>query len=366
MRRDKYFYRHILAAVLCFSLIFSGLGFSVFAEGDDDSNITISSISLGSKKTVEFSNDQNLKYYKFTVSKKGFYKIDMYNSYNDDFNDNFYLAVYKSKAEMENAGERFDSISGTYNYDSPDSDYEIYDLSAGTYYVAIECFNTKQNKTGIKISAASEKDLYSVDLGEFFYAGMKDVGVSAGYYDVKKDKPYDGKLISVKSSNKKVVKVNKETFPDEKGKKVKAFSLDYKKAGKAKITVEFKSAKGKKYKITKTIVIQKYPKVIKSLKVNGKKVKVSKNKFEYCVNNYKKTSGKVKLALKKGWKVLEVTADYNGRKWKNVELNRKVVKKGSKISFPKKYELMTIFIRIGDKDQNNVFTYKILFPRYEY
>ena len=104
-------------------------------------------------------------------------------------------------------------------------------------------------------------------------------------------------LLSVKSSNKKVLKVVKTEGDD-----LYSYYLVPKKAGKSKITLKYKY-KGKTYKLSKTMQVKKYPKPIKKIKINGKTKKPSKYKFSCDTNNYKKTSAKIKITPAKGWKI---------------------------------------------------------------
>jgi len=135
---------------------------------------------------------------------------------------------------------------------------------------------------------------------------------------------------SVKSSNKKVIKVSKYYYYDDKNKKHTGYELLYKKAGKAKITVKYKTPSGKVKTAKKTITVKPYPNPIKSLKVNGKKVSTKKNQYFYD-KKYKGTKAKIKVKLNKGWKIKSAYIDvYNNKTGKEIKGAKTKVKKGKK------------------------------------
>ena len=180
--------------------------------------------------------------------------------------------------------------------------------------------------------------------------------IDVGSYDEAKDDTVWATVTSAKSSKKSVIKIKTETWTDENNKPVKNYTMSFRKAGKAKITVKFKKPDGSKGTITKTINVKKYPNQIKSLKVNGKKVKTSKGtkRYDYTVTKFKKNKVTVKMALKKGWKVSYVSAyAYNTKngKDKDIKVKPAAVKKGTGIKFPKGYDLMNITIDMQKGNQ---------------
>ena len=87
-------------------------------------------------------------------------------------------------------------------------------------------------------------------------------------------------------------------------------------------------------------------------KVNGKTVKVSKHKYSYSKYT-KKTTVKVKMALKKGWKIAAVYAykyDKDGNE-KEVSIRKSSITKGRLLSFASKYENfnITVYMSKGSK-----------------
>lgn len=172
------------------------------------------------------------------------------------------------------------------------------------------------------------------------------------------------KVTSVKSNNSKVAKVYKNTYKDENGKKQVSFTVQGKKPGKAKLTVKFKSG-GKTKTIKKNISVKKYPNQIKSLKINGKKVKIKGDrKFYYSKSKYKKTSAKIKMQLQKGWKITHVYGNYsnykNGKYGKISGVKKKITS-GKKINFPKKWTDMYIYVEM--KKGNDIISYDVSFWR---
>ena len=100
--------------------------------------------------------------------------------------------------------------------------------------------------------------------------------------------------------------------------------------------------------IKKTITVKKYPNQIKSLKVNGKAVKVSENKY-FLDSKTGKTSVKIKMALKKGWKIKNVEAYAYTKNYteKKISATKKAISKGSAISFPKKYRELHVTVNMS-------------------
>ncbi|MBQ6440343.1 MAG: hypothetical protein IJJ06_09515 [Mogibacterium sp.] len=199
-------------------------------------------------------------------------------------------------------------------------------------------------------SAYAKTKKWEIVVGEDRWVGDPDEIVSV--YDVysfeNKNGPTQATVTSVETSDKSVLSVKKEEvhFTDhtEKG-----FLLHAKKAGKAKITVKYKKPSGKTGTLKKTIRVKKYPNEIKSLKVNGKTVKVSKNKFYYAKETSKKNVT-VKMALNDGWKISDVSGYKYTKSGKRstVKVTKSMIKKGKSISFPKKYKNMYIYVYLTD------------------
>lgn len=159
-------------------------------------------------------------------------------------------------------------------------------------------------------------------------------------------------ISAVYSSNSSVLKPKKVYWFDEDDVQHYDWVVNALKSGKAKITVDFVDDDFETYSLTKTITVRKYPYQIKSLKVNGKTVKVSKHKYSYSKYT-KKTKVKVKMALKKGWKIAAVYAykyDKDGNE-KEVSIRKSSITKGRLLSFASKYENfnITVYMSKGSK-----------------
>ena len=168
-------------------------------------------------------------------------------------------------------------------------------------------------------------------------------------------------VTSVKSSNTAVLAAKKETLYYEDHTE-KGYLLNSKKAGKATITVKYKTPAGKTGTLKKTITVKKYPKQIKSLKVNGKTVSTSKHKFFFDRQTSKK-SVTIKMALKDGWKITDVYGyryTKSGKESK-VKVTKKMLKNGTSISFPKKYEKMSVCVYM-ENGKSSIY-YDVFFNR---
>lgn len=169
-------------------------------------------------------------------------------------------------------------------------------------------------------------------------------------------------LTNVTSSNAAVIAVAKDSW-EEDGITYAEFWLTAKGAGSATVTATFKDQDGNEGTVSEIVTVKKYPKQIKSLRVNGKKVKVSKHKYNYSKRLKKKTKVNIKMALKKGWKISSVY----GERWtksgnnKSFKIKKSTLLKGKTIKFPKKYTGMWISVEM--KKGNNYIYYSFDFYR---
>ena len=166
-------------------------------------------------------------------------------------------------------------------------------------------------------------------------------------------------ITNVTSSKKNVVKIIKEKYAKET-----VYYAYAKKAGTSVIKVTFKNDSGKKQIITTKIKVKKYPKPIKLLKVNGKSVNLSKNKYMFS-KKYTGSSVRVKITPKSGWEISTVYGHYYDKNWEMKNANIKVpqIKKGSAIAFSKKYQSMDIFIVLKNKKTGETLDYGVDFSR---
>ena len=166
-------------------------------------------------------------------------------------------------------------------------------------------------------------------------------------------------ITSATSSDTSVFSIKTEAFEDGNNYFIIGVA-----PGTAKLTVSFTTQSGETKTLSKNIVVKKYPKEIKSLKVNGKKVSTSKHKFNYRKKISKsKSSVKIKMALKKGWKITSIYADRSktGEKYTTFKVSKSALTKGKAIKFSKKYKYM--WIRVAMKKGKNIIWYSFDFYR---
>ena len=182
--------------------------------------------------------------------------------------------------------------------------------------------------------------------------------MAKGYSD---DIIYDGKatLVSITSSDKKVIKVVK----DGTDKTLYAgYYLEPRKKGTSVITLTY-NYKGKEYTTSRELTVKNYPKPYKKIVVNGKNVKLSKNKYYYAVNKFKKTSAKVKLTPASGWKISNAyLAYYNEKDDKFKDLKKKTLLKGNSFKIPKGYNGQ-VGITMKNKKTGDTIDYVVNFFR---
>lgn len=119
-------------------------------------------------------------------------------------------------------------------------------------------------------------------------------------------KPY--KITSVKSSKPAVIKATKYNSPNGDWAYV---MLDPKKAGTSKITVTYQVDGGKKKTVSANFTVKNNPKALTLLKINGKKINLTKNQYGCQLKKYKGTDTTVEYTLKKGWVVSKRLSYYD-------------------------------------------------------
>lgn len=190
-----------------------------------------------------------------------------------------------------------------------------------------------------------------MDLDNHIYVGEK--GYAGAYHTTNYDKVVVVKNVTV--SNKAVAKVVKSTYKMD-GKTYKDFFVLGKKPGKTKVSIKYKyNGNVKTKKVTVTVV--EYPKPIKSLTVNGIKKKITKDRYLWYDQKYKKskTTAKIKLVPADGWKIKRVNGDItyikdNDYKTKRIKSPKSKITKGTTISFPKKYRDLHIHVEMVRQD----------------
>lgn len=123
------------------------------------------------------------------------------------------------------------------------------------------------------------------------------------YYIKINNWTYEEEIISVKSSNSSVLKVTGS----------QSRYVLVKNAGQAKIKIKYK-LNGKTTTISHTFTVKEYPKPIKSLTVNGKKITLKKEKRVLCrfdrPDLEKKASIKINLKPASDWIIDKIKAYY--------------------------------------------------------
>ena len=203
------------------------------------------------------------------------------------------------------------------------------------------CFN---------IDEVSAKSSWNILLPGTMYVGMDNYVVDVAEYSDSDGMIFAEKIIKATSSNESVIKIKGYKADDQK-----RFIVVCKKTGKSKITVKFEKPDGTTGTAKMTIRVKKYPNQIKSLKINGKAIKTSKYKYQYYKGNYKKSSVKIKMALKTGWKISYVNAsvsNYETGETKEIKVSKSTIKKGKAIKFPESYDGIDINIGMVKGDEN--------------
>ena len=361
MKKQSRHYLLVITLIIC--LMTSAI--SCFALEDGSEDVKFTELSLNTKTKIPFTKDGNSLFYRISIPKTASYKFSIFSEYDNDSNEDFWFGLYRTQSdaiEMENI---INSESGLVNFDNAETDYEIYKLTKGTYYIQAQSLNDDKGHLNayVEMHEMTDVDLYTIDADHVYYVGQKNQSISVGYFN--EDGEYvEGTITSAVSSNKKILKFKTKYWYDEKSKKHKYYAFDCKKSGKVTVTIKYKSANGNKATIKQKITVKKYPKMIRSLKFNGKTVSTNKYKFVYTSNKYKKKTAKIKITPKKGWKIKNVeVVRYNDKNlFKTSTLKKSVITKGKSFSFPKKYTHMTVYVNMYKTNSESI-SYEITMNR---
>ena len=175
-----------------------------------------------------------------------------------------------------------------------------------------------------------------------------------GSYEMNiKNWSWTEKVIFVKSSNPSVLEVTD----------AEDLELTPRKAGKAKITVKYKLA-GKSYKIKGTYTVKAYPKAVKSLTVNGRKVKLTGEQKRRCVLEAlegEKVSFAINLKPGTGWKIAKINA-YTQNTWDSKSKKTALkVANNTKFTVPKDKEAFITYTLAKGKAR---YQYHFIIERY--
>ena len=155
-----------------------------------------------------------------------------------------------------------------------------------------------------------------------------------------------GRITSAESGDTSVFIVKEESWSDGED-TYRSFFLKPRNAGVAELTIKFTAPSGEQETVTTAITVRKYPKEIKSLKINGRVVNTGKYKYQVTRKISKSSSTvKIKMALKKGWKITSLSAyrSKSGKEgsFRKFKVTRNQLFKGSSIKVPKKYKYFNI------------------------
>ena len=182
-----------------------------------------------------------------------------------------------------------------------------------------------------------KQDKWWNSLDEYIYLETKNYGGRI------RAKSSSFKLVSVKSSNKKVLTAARAKSGSDG---TLACKVKLKKTGKATVTLKLKHlSSGKTITYKKVYTVKKYANPIKTLKI-GKKSLASKFKSATYYGQGKKLSGKLQIKTKNGWKVERI--DLLGKS----QVLKNDLKSGTKITLKKGYTLEVTLTKKGWRQMN--------------
>lgn len=150
-----------------------------------------------------------------------------------------------------------------------------------------------------------------------------------GYYIMSGKNLGYGEIISIKSSNKKVITpMDDPDIYDAEW----TDSFDTKKTGTAKLTITVKKKSGKTQKYISKVKVVKYKNPAKQVKLSSKNLAFRFNRESYTNYTTKKKREKISVQAKSGWKVKEIKYNYYNKKGKFIT---KTVKNKDYIKYQK-------------------------------
>ena len=229
-------------------------------------------------------------------------------------------------------------------------------LLAATMVLGMCCISYADTSKGLSSSEFTE---WEVRFSNWFWEGQDAGGIIIYREDENEDIFERVEPLSVESSDPDVLRVGPYVANGKEH-----ICLFPRKPGSSYVTVRYDSGNGIA-EFSKTVVVKPYPDQFISLKVNGKKVKVSDHKYKFK-KKYKGTKAKVKVALKDGWKIKDSDGAFYKKKYsglKEIEVSEKTLIKGKAISFPKKYKLLYVFLTLYNENTEEEIDYTIEFYR---
>ena len=294
----------------------------------------IKSLTLNGKK-IEVSKNK-YKYSRKCSKTEATIKIKLKEGWEiSDVNANLYNSENSKYEEVKSAKKKVKN-GKAFSFPKDYDNLNVY------IYMAREDQSISYHVNFRRSEKSSDKGKWTLRVSDTLFVGQQKT-LTVG--NTKSGKT--AKIISVKSSDKSILKVKKKKSGSDS-----FYLVTPKKAGKAKLTVGYKVS-GKKKTIKKTITVKKYPNEIKKLVLNDKEIDVSKHKYSYA----RKCSGKkakIEIKLKEGWEIYNVNAvlvnsDTDLRD--EVKDAKDLVKKGKEISFPKKYKNLNVNIYMSKDDK---------------
>ena len=168
--------------------------------------------------------------------------------------------------------------------------------------VAMALFLTMTFGVGSALADGSEIDVDKIKTKStqkmLYFPGKDAAGANVYYVFSGSDKA----ITKVKSSNKKVVAVT------QSGEFKAMFQMQFKKAGKAKVTFKYK---GKSY--TMNVVVAKYTNPVKTYKIGSKNYASKFKKSPFYFAGGKVLKGKVTVKAATGWKFKHFEYYKNGK-----------------------------------------------------
>lgn len=157
------------------------------------------------------------------------------------------------------------------------------------------------------------------DHGDVFWQGMR-VMIQV------RNLPEGATVISAKSAKPSIIRI--DDFGDG------MFHMFGVKGGKSKVTARYRLKNGKVKSVSANVTVKNYPKAIKSIALNGKKLRITPTQAnDYRVDNYNNTATTLKVTPNSGWKLESLELIMIG----DAGSKRITPKNGKKVSTPRKY-----------------------------
>lgn len=136
-----------------------------------------------------------------------------------------------------------------------------------------------------------------------------------GYYIMSGKNLGYGEIMSIKSSNRKVIRpMDNADIYDA----IWQDSFDTRKTGKAKLTITVKKKNGKTRKYISKVNVVKYKNPAKKIQLGSRNLTSKFNKDVYTYDKTNKKKEKISVQAKPGWKVKAINYSYRNKKGKYI------------------------------------------------